>query len=227
MTSPSAIPSHAAESDEGTSRLPFIPRGSLDQGGTALWDSTISRLAGGAVNEEGGLVGPYNAWLTAPAIGTRLADLLPALRFDTSVERRLLELAIITTAALWGATFDWSSHSQMAVRTGIDQGVIDAIASNQVPPFIKNDERAVYELVEELVADGHVCADTYEAAQALIGDQAMVELVSVCGFYTLVSFTLNAFVNGPAAGADTSMRVRYAVPYPGSAWGLSLPPFHW
>jgi 4-carboxymuconolactone decarboxylase len=218
---------HAAESDEGTSRLPFIPRASLDQNGTVLWDSTISRVAGGAVNEEGGLVGPYNAWLTAPAIGTRLADLVPALRFDTSIERRLLELAIVTTAARWEAKFDWSSHSQMAVRTGIDQAVVDAIASNQVPPFMKDDERAVYELVEELLADGHVCAETHEEAQALIGDQAMVELVSVCGFYTLVSFTLNTFVDGAPAGAETNGQVRCTVRSPGSAWRLSLPPFHW
>jgi 4-carboxymuconolactone decarboxylase len=178
------------------------------------------------VNEEGGVVGPYNAWLTAPAIGTRMADLARAFRFETSIDRRLLELAIITTAAGWDSEFGRTSHSQMARDAGIDDVVVDAIARNQVPRFTRGDEQAVYEVAEELVADGHISAETYREAQALIGDQGMVELVSVCGFYTLVSFTLNAFLDGPPCDED-AREVGHAVGFPDFACALTMPPIHW
>ncbi len=35
--------------------------------------------------------------------------------------------------------------------------------------------------------------DAYAAARELLGDKGMVELVTLCGYYTLVSFVLNAF----------------------------------
>ena len=47
--------------------------------------------------------GPFNAWVTAPGIGGRLADLGAALRFESSIERRLLEVTIITVGARWHA----------------------------------------------------------------------------------------------------------------------------
>ena len=40
---------------------------------------------------------------------------------------------------------------------------------------------------------GHGDGPAYEAARRLLGDRGIVELVTLCGYYTLVSFTLNAF----------------------------------
>jgi 4-carboxymuconolactone decarboxylase len=38
-----------------------------------------------------------------------------------------------------------------------------------------------------------VDSDAYAAARELLGDAGMVELVSLCGYYTMISFLLNAF----------------------------------
>ena len=48
-------------------------------------------------------------------------------------------------------------------------------------------------VASQLCADGHLDAETYAEAQALLGDRGLVELVTLCGYYVLVSFTLNAF----------------------------------
>jgi 4-carboxymuconolactone decarboxylase len=58
---------------------------------------------------------------------------------------------------------------------------------------LPEDERTVYEVARQLVDDGHVDRATYDAAVALLGERGIVELVTLCGYYTLVSFTLNAF----------------------------------
>jgi 4-carboxymuconolactone decarboxylase len=185
-------------------RLPFVARDTLDESGTKLWDSIASTRGAAAVNDAGGLIGPFNAWVTAPDVGRRLSSLGATLRFGTSIDRRLLELAIITVGAHWKAEFEWWAHSRMAREHGIDEAVIDAIGRGDDPKFTRDDERTVHAVAVQLCDGARIDADTYAAAQTLIGDQGMVELVSLCGYYTLVSFTLNAFEVGlPPGVANT------------------------
>ena len=99
------------------SRLPPQTREVLDDDGREVWDS-ITATRAGIVTDEGALMGPFNAWVTAPGIGGRLAELGEALRFESSIERRLLEVAIMTVGARWHAEFEWWAHSRMALRHG-------------------------------------------------------------------------------------------------------------
>jgi len=190
------------------SRLPFPTRDALDDHGREVWDS-ITATRGSIVTDEGTLMGPFNAWVTAPGIGGRLAELGAALRFESSVERRLLEVAIITVGAHWRAEFEWWAHSRMALHHGVSQEAVDAIASGATP-LLPDDERIVHTVARQLVEHGHVDQATYDAARELLGDRGIVELITLCGYYTLVSFTLNAFdvalppgeePTWPAAGA--------------------------
>ena len=173
------------------SRLPFPTRDDLDDDGRVVWDS-ITATRGSIVTTEGTLMGPFNAWVNAPGIGGRLAELGAALRFESSVERRLLEMAIITVGARWHAEFEWWAHSRMALQHGVSQEAVDAIARGETPT-LPDDERLVHAVARQLVDDGHVEPDTYAAARELLGNRGIVELVTLCGYYTLVSFTLNAF----------------------------------
>jgi 4-carboxymuconolactone decarboxylase len=146
-------------------------------------------------------MGPFNAWVTAPGIGGRLAGLGAALRFASSLERRLLEVAIITVGARWQAEFEWWAHSRMALRHGVSQDAVDAIALGETPA-LPDDERVVYAVARQLVDNGRVDRATYDAAHELLGDRGIVELVTLCGYYTLVSFTLNAFDVGLPPGEE-------------------------
>jgi 4-carboxymuconolactone decarboxylase len=145
------------------------------------------------VNDHGGLVGPFNAFVHAPGAGRHLSSLGATLRFGTSIERRLSELAIITVGARWQAEFEWWAHAGMARRHGVPEPVIEAIGHGDDPPFDADDERVVYAVASELTRTGQLAQDSYEAASELLGNQGLVELVALCGYYTLVSFVLNAF----------------------------------
>jgi 4-carboxymuconolactone decarboxylase len=177
--------------DGAMSRLPFQTRDALDDDGREVWDS-ITATRGSIVTDDGALMGPFNAWVTAPAIGGRLAELGAALRFESSVARRLLEVAIITVGARWQAEFEWWAHSRMALHHGVSEESVDAIARGETPS-LPDDERVVHTVARQLVDDGHVDPATYDEARRLLGDRGVVELVTLCGYYTLVSFTLNAF----------------------------------
>ncbi len=122
------------------------------------------------------------------------------LRFETSIERRLTEVAIITVGARWKAEFEWWTHARMARKQGVADAVVDAIGRGEEPAFEADDELAVYTIARQLVRTGRVGQDAYAAAQRLLGDAGVVELVSLCGYYTLVSFLLNAFAVPLPAG---------------------------
>jgi 4-carboxymuconolactone decarboxylase len=184
------------------SRLPFLSRDALSEDGQKLWDGIVETRGDAAVNDAGGLIGPFNAWATAPGVGARLSSLGATLRFKTSIERRLLEVAIITTGAYWKAEFEWWAHSRMAREHGVSDAVIAAIQRGDEPQFDRDDERAVYDVARQLSSTGRLDERTYAAAHDLLGDEAMVELVSLCGYYALVSFTLNAFDVGLPPGVD-------------------------
>ena len=174
-------------------RIPYVRREELGPEGQQLWDGIVASVGGEVVTADGGLAGPFNAFVTVPGAGRRLSALGAKLRFGTSIERRLSEIAIITTGARWQAEFEWWAHAAMAREHGVAGAVVDAIGRGEDPPFEADDERAVYAAARQLASSGRLDQEAYEAAHGFLGDAGMVELVSLCGYYTLISFLLNAF----------------------------------
>lgn len=185
----------------GVSRLPNLRRDELGREAQEVWDSIVATRGDQLTNDEGGLVGPFNAFVHAPAVGRHLAALGAAVRFGTSIERRLAEIAIITVGARWQAEFEWWAHARMAREHGVPEAVVEAIRRGEDPPFASGDERTVYRVARQLAGTGQLTQDACDAARQLLGDAGLVELVSMCGYYTLVSFLLNAFAVPLPAGA--------------------------
>lgn len=180
------------------SRLPYLRRDQLTPEGQALWDAIGGIQIAGIdrtrlVREDGSLIGPFNAAVHAPDTGKALLALGGTLLARTSIERRLTEIAILTVGARWQAEFEWSEHSQIARDHGVPDAVVEAIGGGADPPFETDDERIVHAVASQLARAGRIDTEAYRAAGALLGDQGMVELVTLCGYYTLVSFLLNAF----------------------------------
>ena len=158
-----------------------------------MWDGVVGTRGADLINKDGALAGPFNAFVHAPEAGRHLTSLGIALRFEASIERRLSEVAIITVGARWKAEFEWWAHAPMARRHGVPDAVIDAIGRGEEPAFEADDERTVYLAARELAHTGRIGDEAYAAVRGLLGDAGVVELVSLCGYYTLVSFLLNAF----------------------------------
>ena len=135
------------------SRIPYVRREELGPEGQQLWDGIVSGQSDLVLTTEGGLAGPFNAFVTAPGAGRRLSALGAKLRFGTSIERRLSEIAIITIGARWQAEFEWWAHAPMAREHGVSDAVVDAIGRGEDPPFEAEDERAVYAVAREFGHD--------------------------------------------------------------------------
>jgi 4-carboxymuconolactone decarboxylase len=148
-----------------------------------------------------GLGGPFNAWLRSPELADRLQQVGEHLRFHSSVPPRLNEFAILLTARAWDADYEWSAHYPLALKAGLKPTIAADVAAGRRPAGMAADETAVYDFVTELRRTHKLGDPTYAAAHAVLGDQGIVDLVALCGYYDLVSMTLNtARVAAPADG---------------------------
>ena len=176
-------------------RLTSLTRDQLDDTGKALWDALVDTRSRSMqmVDADGSLVGPFNAFVHAPELGKRLSSLGVHLRFGVSLERRLIELAICTVGAYWHAEFEFWAHARMALDNGVPPDVVDTLRNGGRPDFEREDERITYELVTQSLVDHRVSDEVYAEARELLGEQALVELISVAGYYCLASLLLNLF----------------------------------
>ena len=139
------------------------------------------------------LVGPFNAWLLSPAIGDRIQSLGEAIRFSSSLPQNVLEVVILTEAREWRAEFEWWAHVRLARRAGVSAEVIAAIHEEREPVFSDPGEEIAWRFSRELLSQRRVSTATYRAARERFGENGLMELVTLLGYYTLVSMTLNTF----------------------------------
>jgi 4-carboxymuconolactone decarboxylase len=146
-----------------------------------------------AAGPRGAVVGPLKAWLHSPALADRAQKLGAYARYQSALPPHLSELAILVTGWVWRADFEWYSHVDPAREAGISEAVIEAIRTRAEPPFEDDQSRMVYEVARELHETRRLSKATYDAAKVELGDQQLVDLVGILGYYSLISMTLNAF----------------------------------
>lgn len=183
------------------SRLPYLTESDLDDDQRRVWEGIVSTRPGTSLNDEGGLIGPFNSMLFNPRLGARVSALGATARFEMSLPRRLIEIAIITVGAHWRSNFEFWAHARMARDAGVDEAAIDAIRRGEVPD-LDGADAAVHRYTAELLGTGRVADATYASAATLLGDVQMVELTTLIGYYCLISLTLNAFAIELPAGLD-------------------------
>lgn len=146
-----------------------------------------------AAGPRGGLRGPFQAWLRSPALADRGQRLGEFCRFNTTLPPRLSELAILVTARHWTAQYEWYAHARIAREAGVPEAAIEAIARRETPPLDDADQALVYRFAAEYYATHRISDATYQAAVERLGEQGVVELVGIMGYYGLVAMTLNVF----------------------------------
>ena len=151
--------------------------------------------------EDGHIGGPFDIWIRSPEMGTRLVGLGGFFRFRTSVDRRYVELAILVTGQFWQAQFEWWAHEPMARDAGVPEDVIQAVKKAETPSFTDAADEAAYNLALEIHNNRALSDDTFAAAKSHFGETGVAELIGLCGFYGLVSMTLNGFDVELPAGA--------------------------
>lgn len=140
---------------------------------------------------RGGLPGPFVPLLHSPRLADRVQSLGVYLRYECSLPADLKELAIIVTARHWTAQFEWYAHSRFALEAGISAEIVAAIAEDRRPDGLSPVRAAIYDFCIELHEEGRVSNETFRRALDQLDHRSVMDLVGLCGYYTLIAMVLN------------------------------------
>lgn len=170
-------------------RLALIDEQHMNTAQRALLNGLRAGPRGASITPRG----PFAVWMHAPELGELAQKLGAYCRYGTTLPPRLSEFAILCTARIWRAQYEWFAHAPMAEKGGVKLKTIEDLRRGRVPKSAPKDERAIYDFIVELYKTRRVAEKTYKRAQSLLGDKAIVELVGILGYYALISMTLNVF----------------------------------
>jgi 4-carboxymuconolactone decarboxylase len=141
------------------------------------------------VESRGRMLRPYEVLLHAPGLARPAAELGHQIRFAGVLSDHDRELAIITTAKVHACGFEWDSHVELARRAGVSDSTIAALDAGQGE--VEPSDEVIVGFVRELCATSDVSDERVAAATASVGGSAaVVELATLVGYYSLLSFVM-------------------------------------
>ncbi|HWL19673.1 MAG TPA: carboxymuconolactone decarboxylase family protein [Bradyrhizobium sp.] len=167
-------------------RLKLLSPGEMNPDQKETYEEAIA-------GKRGAAPAPMMAWLNSPQMARHATRLGEQLRFNTIFPAKLSEIAILVTARHWTAHYEWWAHKRLALKGGMDPQIIDDIRDRRTPRFDDPKGQMIYDVAKSL-HEGHGLSKTlYEEAVEVLSERGLVEIIGLCGYYTLVSMTLNTF----------------------------------
>ncbi len=165
--------------------------------------SAAQQVAAQAVIDgpRGALYGPFVPLIRSPELMAAAQKMGEYLRYRSAIGTRLTELAILVTARQWSQQVEWAIHAPIAREYGVSEAVIAAIAARQRPLEMLEDEALVYDFCLQLHQRQRVDDATYAAALAAFGEQGVVDLMGINGYYTFLAMVMNAAQTAAPASA--------------------------
>ena len=173
---------------DSLSRLPLRRREDMDERGRRFYDAVVDPRSRTLV----GLRGPSGIWLHSPELGERVRAVNQYLRFETALDRRLTELAILVTARELDQQFEWTAHEPAALAEGLSAEIIDIVKLRRASAGLPPRESAIIDFGREAFRDKKVRPETFARAVELFGLKGVVNLAALMGNYAMTAVMLGA-----------------------------------
>ena len=178
-------------------RMPPIPAGKMTE--------AQKKAAAEFVAARGTLSGPWAVLLRSPDVVNRARGLSDYLRFNSVLPPRLSEFVILITARQWTQQYEWNAHYPLALKGGLKPEVAKAVAEGRRPDHMAPDEEVAYDFCTEMARNRSVSDATYARALSTLGEQGIVDMVGLHGYYTLIAMVLNTARTPLPAGATPAL----------------------
>jgi 4-carboxymuconolactone decarboxylase len=142
---------------------------------------------------RGAVGGPWRALLHSPQLAQRTMHLGSHVRFESSLDRRLLELAALVAARELECKHEWAAHIGHAEKAGIPMETVRAIHDQRGAEHFTADDAQVVSFVREILRSHRVSEATFQALYGRLGEKRFVELAATVGYYAMLACTLNTF----------------------------------
>lgn len=145
--------------------------------------------------------GPFVPLLRSPELMTNASAMGLHLRYRSALPLRLSEFIILITAREWSQQLEWHIHQPIALKAGLDPAVVAAIQEGRRPDAMGEEETLVYAFSTELHRNKSVSDRTYSRVVETFGEQGVIDMAGINGYYTLLAMTLNMAQTALPAGA--------------------------
>jgi len=135
--------------------------------------------------------GPFVPLLRSPEVMLRAKAMGDYLRYKSTLPPKVSEYAILITARHYSQEYEWAVHYPIAVKAGVNPDLLSALADGRRVKGVYETDQLIYEFVSELLENKCVCDTTYHWAVSKIGEQGVIDLVGLVGYYSLLALVLN------------------------------------
>jgi len=174
----------AAVSADGQDRMPPIPADKLT-------DAQKQAIAEFKAARSVDISGPFVPLLRSPEVMSRARAMGDYLRYKSSLPPRLSEFVILLTARRWTQQYEWNAHQPLALQGGLRADIVKAIADGRRPDAMAEDEDAVYTLWDDVQRTQTASDATYARAVGKIGEQGVIDVLGITGYYTMLAMVMN------------------------------------
>lgn len=144
--------------------------------------------------------GPFVPLLRSPEVMLRAKAMGDYLRFKSVLPPKLNEFVILLTARQWTQQYEWDVHYPIALKAGLEPEVAKAMQEGRRPQNMTADEEIVYDVCEELYRNRSVSDPTYARALSRFGEQGVIDMLGVHGYYTFLAIVMNTTRTALPAG---------------------------
>jgi alkylhydroperoxidase family enzyme len=124
----------------------------------------------------------------SPGAARSFGELGKYIRYGTTMDARLRELAILQVGWLAKSPYEWSHHVKIGKDFGVTDDDIHALIaeSNGENSGLPELDRLVLRAGREITTDGAVAADTFSALEGHMSKEHLVDLTVTIAFYNAV-----------------------------------------
>jgi len=137
--------------------------------------------------------GPGSVMIHVPKAHQWATLLNHYLREESSLAKKIQELAMLVTARELDCQHIWNAHAGSARKAGVRNELVDALRDRKELPALAPDEAAVVHYGREFFRTHRVSRGAFQAALEQFGRQGVIELGLVMGNYSLLALLINSF----------------------------------
>jgi 4-carboxymuconolactone decarboxylase len=135
--------------------------------------------------------GPFVPLLRSPEVMLRTKAMGDYLRFRSVLPPKVSEYAILITARHWSNEYEWAIHYPLAEKAGVNPDLLGMLAEGRQVKGVYETDQLIYEFCTELLKNKCVCDTTYHWAVIKIGEQGVIDLTALVGYYSMLALVLN------------------------------------
>lgn len=147
----------------------------------------VRALAARIAAERGEVLHIYRMLLHSPVVAEGWLALMTAIRQRAALAGDLRELVIMRIAQLNGANYEAEQHRAYALREGVSEAQLDALAAWERSDLFSPIQRAVLAYTDAMTRDVKVPEDIFAQTREHFDERGMIELTATVASYNMVS----------------------------------------